>query len=226
MRGCSKSSRAVSAFRPTWCPPLTVAGVPVSSSEVRTALQRGDVVAAARFLGRAYWMGGTITSGAGRGRTLGFPTANLAPDRELLIPKGVYGCLAHVDGVAHPAVVNVGVRPTFAETTLAIEAHLLDFTGDLYGTADAAGLRAPPPRGDAIPLGGRAPGPDRPGRRRGPRRGSPVADFTSGGPRGTLPVLSADKTKFFWNPSWGCVSGTRRLEEASRWRLLSTARRA
>src|SRR6185295_5799068 len=69
-------------------PPLTAAGVPVSSSEVRNALQRGDVVTAARFLSRAYWMGGTITSGAGRGRTLGFPTANLAPDRELLIPKG------------------------------------------------------------------------------------------------------------------------------------------
>jgi riboflavin kinase / FMN adenylyltransferase len=114
-------------------PPLTVGGVPVSSSEVRTALQRGDVVAAARFLGRPYAIGGTVTSGAGRGRTLGFPTANLAPDGNLLIPRGVYGCLAHVDGVAHPTVVNIGVRPTFAETTLAIEAHLLDFTGDLYG---------------------------------------------------------------------------------------------
>ena len=114
-------------------PPLTVGGVPVSSSEVRTALQRGDVVAAARFLGRPYAIGGTVTSGAGRGRTLGFPTANLAPDGNLLIPRGVYGCLAHVDGVAHPTVVNIGVRPTFSETTLAIEAHLLDFTGDLYG---------------------------------------------------------------------------------------------
>ena len=114
-------------------PPLTVGGVPVSSSEVRTALQRGDVVAAARFLGRPYAIGGTVTSGAGRGRTLGFPTANLAPDGNLLIPRGVYGCLAHVDGVVHPTVVNIGVRPTFAETTLAIEAHLLDFTGDLYG---------------------------------------------------------------------------------------------
>lgn len=114
-------------------PPLTVGGVPVSSSEVRTALQRGDVVAAARFLGRPYAIGGTVTSGAGRGRTLGFPTANLAPDGNLLIPRGVYGCLAHVDGVVHPSVVNIGVRPTFAETTLAIEAHLLDFTGDLYG---------------------------------------------------------------------------------------------
>ena len=114
-------------------PPLTVGGVPVSSTEVRTALQRGDVVAAARFLGRPYAIGGTVTSGAGRGRTLGFPTANLAPDGNLLIPRGVYGCLAHVDGVVHPTVVNIGVRPTFAETTLAIEAHLLDFTGDLYG---------------------------------------------------------------------------------------------
>jgi riboflavin kinase/FMN adenylyltransferase len=113
-------------------PPLTVEGVPVSSSEVRTALQRGDVVAAARFLGRPYSIGGTITSGHGRGRTIGFPTANLAPDRDLLIPKGVYGCFAHVEGVAHLAVVNVGVRPTFSETTLAIEAYLLDFTGDLY----------------------------------------------------------------------------------------------
>ena len=113
-------------------PPLTVEGVPVSSSEVRTALQRGDVVTAARFLGRPYSIGGTVTSGHGRGRTIGFPTANLAPDRDLLIPKGVYGCFAHVEGVAHPSVVNVGVRPTFSETTLAIEAHLLDFTGDLY----------------------------------------------------------------------------------------------
>jgi riboflavin kinase / FMN adenylyltransferase len=113
-------------------PPLTVEGVAVSSSEVRTALQRGEVVTAARFLGRPYWIAGAVTRGHGRGRTIGFPTANLAPDRDLLIPKGVYGCFAHVEGVAHPAVVNVGVRPTFSETTLAIEAHLLDFTGDLY----------------------------------------------------------------------------------------------
>jgi riboflavin kinase / FMN adenylyltransferase len=114
-------------------PPLTVEGVPVSSSEVRTALQRGDVAAAARFLGRPYAIEGTVTSGAGRGRTLGFPTANVAPDGDLLIPRGVYGCLAHVEGFLHPSVVNIGVRPTFAETTLAIEAYLLDFTGDLYG---------------------------------------------------------------------------------------------
>ena len=114
-------------------PPLTVEGVPVSSSEVRTALQRGDVAEAARFLGRPYAIEGTVTSGAGRGRTLGFPTANVARDGDLLIPRGVYGCLAHVEGFLHPSVVNIGVRPTFAETTLAIEAYLIDFAGDLYG---------------------------------------------------------------------------------------------
>ena len=114
-------------------PPTTLDGVAVSSSEIRAALQRGDVTAAARTLGRPYAIAGFVTSGAGRGRALGFPTANIAPDRPLLIERGVYRGQVHVDGRRHPAVVNVGVRPTFGETTLAVEAHLLDFTGYLYG---------------------------------------------------------------------------------------------
>jgi riboflavin kinase/FMN adenylyltransferase len=91
------------------------------------------VAAAARGLGRPYAIAGEVTSGAGRGRQLGFPTANVASDRTPLIPRGVYRGTVHVEGHARPAVVNVGVRPTFGETTLFIEAHLLDFTGDLYG---------------------------------------------------------------------------------------------
>jgi riboflavin kinase / FMN adenylyltransferase len=114
-------------------PPLLVDGVPVSSSEVRAALREGNVVRAARYLGRPYSIGGTVTSGAGRGRTLGFPTANLDPERPLLVPTGVYACRAEVAGRLRPTVVNVGVRPTFGENTLAIEAYLLDFSGDLYG---------------------------------------------------------------------------------------------
>ena len=114
-------------------PPLEVDGVPVSSTEIRTALQRGDVQGAARFLGRPYGITGTVTAGAGRGRSLGFPTANIEADRPLLVPRGVYLGRVSVDGRPRPAVVNVGVRPTFGETTLAIEAHLLDFSGDLYG---------------------------------------------------------------------------------------------
>jgi riboflavin kinase / FMN adenylyltransferase len=114
-------------------PPMAVDGAVVSSSEIRAALQRGDVSGAARSLGRPYGITGEVTSGAGRGRTLGFPTANIDPDRPVLVARGVYRGLVTVDGGRHAAVVNVGVRPTFGETTLAVEAHLLDFAGDLYG---------------------------------------------------------------------------------------------
>ena len=116
-------------------PPLLVDGVSVSSSEIRTALREGDVARAARYLGRPYSIAGTVTQGAGRGRTLGFPTANLDPERPLLVPTGVYACRAGMDGNSHRAVVNVGVRPTFGENALAIEAHLMDVAGDFYGHA-------------------------------------------------------------------------------------------
>jgi riboflavin kinase / FMN adenylyltransferase len=113
--------------------PLTVDGVPVSSTAIRAALGRGDVDATARMLGRPYTLPGTVVAGAGRGRTLGFPTANVAPGRPVLVAPGVYACTFEVGGQARRAVVNVGVRPTFGEATLAVEAYLLDFSGDLYG---------------------------------------------------------------------------------------------
>jgi len=114
-------------------PPLLVDGIPVSSSEIRAALREGDVGRAARYLGRPYSIGGTVVRGAGRGRTLGFPTANLEPERPLLVPTGVYACQAEFNDQLRPAVVNVGVRPTFGENDLAIEAYLLDLSVDLYG---------------------------------------------------------------------------------------------
>jgi riboflavin kinase/FMN adenylyltransferase len=120
-------------FRAHVVPPMTVDGAAVSSSEIRTALQRGDVTTAARGLGRPYSIAGPVTSGAGRGRTLGFPTANIESDRPVLVARGVYWGRVEVDGRWHSTVVNVGVRPTFGESTLAVEAHLLDFAGDLYG---------------------------------------------------------------------------------------------
>jgi riboflavin kinase/FMN adenylyltransferase len=114
-------------------PPLEIDGVPVSSTEVRAALQRGDLTTATRFLGRPYAVGGTVVHGAGRGRTLGFPTANVRPDRPVCVPAGVYACDLLLDGVALHAVVNIGVRPTFGEATTTVEAHVLDFSADLYG---------------------------------------------------------------------------------------------
>jgi riboflavin kinase/FMN adenylyltransferase len=114
-------------------PPLVIDGVAVSSSGIRGALREGDVARAARYLGRSYSIAGEVVRGAGRGRGLGFPTANVQPERPLLVPTGVYACRARVADRATPAVVNIGVRPTFGETVLAVEAHLLDFAGDVYG---------------------------------------------------------------------------------------------
>jgi riboflavin kinase/FMN adenylyltransferase len=119
-------------FRAHVVPPLLVDGVPVSSSEIRAALRVGDVERAQRFLGRPYRIGGRVIRGAGRGRSLGFPTANVLPDRAVLIPGGVYAAWAEVADARHAAVVNIGVRPTFGEDQVVIEAHLLDFTGLLY----------------------------------------------------------------------------------------------
>jgi len=114
-------------------PPLTVDGVPVSSTAIRGALGRGELDAAARMLGRPYTLPGNVVAGAGRGRTLGFPTANIAPDRPVLVAPGVYACTIQVGAQQQRAVVNIGVRPTFGEATLAVEAYVLDFSGDLYG---------------------------------------------------------------------------------------------
>jgi riboflavin kinase / FMN adenylyltransferase len=114
-------------------PPLDVDGVPVSSSEIRGALQRGDLDTASRLLGRPYFVAGRVVEGAGRGRMLGFPTANVETDRRVLTPPGVYACRVGVDGTVHGAVLNAGVRPTFGEQVFTLEAYLLDFSGDLYG---------------------------------------------------------------------------------------------
>jgi riboflavin kinase / FMN adenylyltransferase len=120
-------------FRAHVAEPLMVEGVAVSSTEIRAALQRGDLDAATRLLGRAYTLQGPVAHGAGRGRTLGFPTANVVATRPVLVAPGVYACTAEVVGRKERAVVNVGIRPTFGEAALAVEAYLLDFSGDIYG---------------------------------------------------------------------------------------------
>ncbi len=114
-------------------PPTDVDGAPVSSSAIRAALQHGDLDVAARMLGRPYFVGGQVVEGAGRGRTLGFPTANIAAGRPVLVPPGVYACRLTVGDAVHGAVLNAGVRPTFGEDVFTLEAHVLDFSGDLYG---------------------------------------------------------------------------------------------
>ena len=110
-------------------------GEPISSTRIRKLLQDGDVHTAAGLLGRLYCIQGEITHGAGRGRTIGIPTANLEYwDEQILPQRGVYACRAYWQGKSWPAATNIGLRPTFnGATTLSIEAHFLGFQGDLYG---------------------------------------------------------------------------------------------
>jgi riboflavin kinase/FMN adenylyltransferase len=116
-------------------PPLQVGGLTVSSSAIRDALRDGDVELARALLGRPYSVTGSVIRGAGRGRTLGFPTANLRPDRPLTLAAGVYAAQAYWDEAQADAVVNIGYRPTFEEHQYWIEAYLFDFSGDLYDRA-------------------------------------------------------------------------------------------
>ncbi len=116
--------------------PFEVDGQPVSSTAIRNAIHNGDLPLAHRYLGRFPGVIGTVVRGEGRGRTLGFPTANVQVQPGTLPPLGVYAVEAIVDGVVLPAVANLGVRPTFSAAAGAeakLEVHLLDWTGDLYG---------------------------------------------------------------------------------------------
>ncbi len=115
-------------------PPVLHEGLPVSSSRVREVLARGQVEEARALLGRSFFIDGRVVEGERRGRTLGFPTANLATPNETLPLGGVYAARCRVPpGRWIPAVVNIGRRPTFGGGGVSVEAHLLDFEADLYG---------------------------------------------------------------------------------------------
>jgi riboflavin kinase/FMN adenylyltransferase len=105
----------------------------VSSSRIRRLVTEGRVDEASALLGRQFSIDGTVVHGDARGRTLGFPTANLETANTLLPAYGIYATIAIVDGVHHPAVSSVGIRPTIGDNRLTIESYLLDFSGDLYG---------------------------------------------------------------------------------------------
>lgn len=130
-RGTADFLRAHDEFETRLVPLVEVAGEPVSSTRIRGLVEGGDVAAASALLGGPFLFEGEVIHGEKRGRELGMPTANLAPDAALVTPAhGVYAAWAH----GHPAAVSVGVRPTFGDGNVPlVEAFLLDFEGDLYG---------------------------------------------------------------------------------------------
>ncbi len=114
-------------------PPLLEDAEAISSSRIRSALLAGDVTAAARWLGRRYAITGTVVAGVQRGRTIGFPTANLGGVATLLPKDGVYAVRVLLEDAEFAGAANIGPNPTFGETAQKFEVHLLDFAEDLYG---------------------------------------------------------------------------------------------
>lgn len=109
-------------------------GETVSSTRIREVIRRGDFDHASQMLGRPYAISGTVVTGDKLGRHLGFPTANLDITGLVLPPNGVYAALTRCQGALYRVALNIGVRPTVATgPQLRVEAHLLDFKGDLYG---------------------------------------------------------------------------------------------
>ena len=124
-------------FSTTVVEPVAAHGEEVSSTAIRDAIARGDVSRACRLLGRHFLLRGEVVKGQGRGRELGFPTANLGmPEGQVVPGDGIYAAKALVDGSALPAAVSIGVRPTFddGDGKRVVEVHILDFGGDLYGS--------------------------------------------------------------------------------------------
>jgi riboflavin kinase/FMN adenylyltransferase len=109
-------------------------GAGISSTRIRALISEGRVEEAAGLLGRAYVLRGEVVVGDRRGRTIGFPTANVLPEPDAVVPAhGVYAGFVLVGGQSFAACTNVGVAPTFARAESRVESYLLDFDGDLYG---------------------------------------------------------------------------------------------
>jgi riboflavin kinase/FMN adenylyltransferase len=113
----------------------------VSSTRIRRLVGEGRVDEAGALLGHQYYIDGGVVAGDRRGRSLGFPTANLTTENELLPPHGVYATTATLDGVVRPSVTNIGLRPTVdASGRAAIETHIFDFDRDIYGRTVRVGF--------------------------------------------------------------------------------------
>ena len=122
-------------FRAEKIDPVRYKDFVVSSTRIRRLVAEGRVDEAGALLGHHYFLDGSVVSGAGRGREIGVPTANVATENELAPPTGVYATFVTVDGVVHPAVTNIGMRPTFGDVEKpVIETHVLDVERDLYGS--------------------------------------------------------------------------------------------
>jgi riboflavin kinase/FMN adenylyltransferase len=120
-------------FRAEKIDPVRYKDFVVSSTRIRRLISEGRVDEAGSLLGHHYFIDGTVVRGAGRGREIGVPTANLQTANELVPPSGVYATVVTIDGAVRPSVTNIGMRPTFGDVDApVVEVHVLDYDQDLY----------------------------------------------------------------------------------------------
>lgn len=121
-------------FNVTTLAPFMLEGIEISSSRIRTLLSQGQISQANAYLGRAYALQGEVVEGDGRGRMIGYPTANISVSPERLLPmRGVYATQARLGSRVLPSLTNIGLRPTFHQrSSLNIETHILDFDEMIY----------------------------------------------------------------------------------------------
>ncbi|MBI5187516.1 MAG: bifunctional riboflavin kinase/FAD synthetase [Nitrospirae bacterium] len=112
---------------------IAVNGEVVSSTKIRNLLKDGEIEHAAKLLGRPYAITGIVVQGDGRGKALGFPTANIVPEHEIIPAKGVYAVKVFLRGQHYNGIANIGYRPTFGKDILTTEANIFDLNEDIYG---------------------------------------------------------------------------------------------
>lgn len=105
----------------------------ISSTRLRYAILNGNLKMAMRLLGRPYNVSGIVVPGRSRGSTLGIPTANIKPDKELIPTEGVYAVIVHLEDNRYRGVLNIGFNPTFSDNERSVEVYILDFSGNIYG---------------------------------------------------------------------------------------------
>jgi riboflavin kinase/FMN adenylyltransferase len=121
-------------FRADKIDPVRYKEFVVSSTRIRRLVTEGRMDESGALLGHQFYVDGVVVEGRRRGREIGFPTANLQTENELIPPNGVYATTVTIDGIVHPSITNIGVRPTFGDSTATtIEAYVMGFNGDLYG---------------------------------------------------------------------------------------------
>lgn len=133
LQGLSKTGLSETGLSDTGLDEAGSGKIPIKSSSIRQFLADNQLEAAQNFLGYAYFCVGTVIQGEQRGRSIGYPTANIQVDEDKLLPQGVFAVRCQVDGNSYQGMANVGARPSFAADAPALEVHLFDMSADLYG---------------------------------------------------------------------------------------------